>query len=67
MAAGLPVAVPGDMSAERFLSLMAVDKKVIDGRLRLIVLQSLGRAEVRDDIATDLVIRAIEQCKQAVL
>ena len=48
-AAGLPVAPPPGMSAEDFRRLMAVDKKVLDGQLRLVLLQQLGQAVVTAD------------------
>jgi 3-dehydroquinate synthase len=47
--ARLPVRAPGTLSAARFLELMAVDKKVLDGRLRLVLLKRLGEALVTDD------------------
>ncbi|HYW03461.1 MAG TPA: 3-dehydroquinate synthase [Gammaproteobacteria bacterium] len=47
--AGLPTAAPAELDAERFLTLMASDKKVRGGRLRLVLLAAPGRAEVRDD------------------
>lgn len=47
-AAGLPTGVPERMTPDRFMELMAVDKKNVDGQLRLILLRSLGRAEVTD-------------------
>lgn len=40
--ARLPVAPPMTMSPERFLELMAIDKKVRDGRLNLILLEGIG-------------------------
>ena len=49
-AAGLPVQPPEDMSAEQFVSLMSVDKKVLDGRLRLVLLQAVGAAVVTDEV-----------------
>jgi 3-dehydroquinate synthase len=45
--AGLPTSPPA-LSTERFLELMAVDKKVLDGSLRLVLLQGIGRALVTD-------------------
>jgi len=48
-AAGLPVAPPREVSPERFRALMAVDKKVLDGRLRLVLLQGIGKAIVTAD------------------
>jgi len=46
MAAGLPVVPPEEMTPEDFLAHMAVDKKVLDGQLRLVLLKSLGEAVV---------------------
>ncbi|MFP5431176.1 MAG: 3-dehydroquinate synthase, partial [Gammaproteobacteria bacterium] len=43
--AGLPV-TPPTMSAEEYLQHMAVDKKVKDGQLRLVLLKQLGKAVV---------------------
>lgn len=47
--AGLPVAPPQDMRASDFLEHMAVDKKVLDGKLRLVLLKALGEAVVTGD------------------
>lgn len=47
--AGLPVLPPTDMQEEDFLQLMAVDKKVLDGKIRLVLIEELGRATVTDD------------------
>lgn len=47
-AAGLPTAPPPELSSERFLELMAVDKKVLDGGLRLVLLRGIGQALVTD-------------------
>jgi len=44
--AGLPVAPPAQMTAEDFMRLMSVDKKVQDGRVRFILLKSIGEAVV---------------------
>jgi 3-dehydroquinate synthase len=49
--ARLPMAPPPGLSPERFLELMAVDKKVLDGRLRLVLLRGIGAACVTDDFA----------------
>ncbi len=48
-AAGLPVAPPENMSAADFMENMAVDKKVLDGRLRLVLLKACGEAVVTSD------------------
>lgn len=51
--AGLPVAPPPAMTPESFLRLMAVDKKVMDGQLRLVLLRGLGEALVTADYGPD--------------
>ncbi len=47
--AGLPVAPP-DVSAERLLELMGVDKKAEGGKLRFILLDGIGAASIRADV-----------------
>lgn len=47
LAAGLPVRGP-DLPVERYIDLMRHDKKVEDGKLRLVLLQNIGRAVVFD-------------------
>ncbi|MCU7808163.1 MAG: 3-dehydroquinate synthase [Candidatus Thiodiazotropha sp. (ex Semelilucina semeliformis)] len=47
--AGLPTDPPAQMSKERFISLMSVDKKVLDGKLRLVLMTAIGTALVTDD------------------
>lgn len=42
--AGLPVAPPAYLGPERFIELMAVDKKNLDGQIRLILLENIGKA-----------------------
>jgi 3-dehydroquinate synthase len=54
--AGLPVAGP-PMSEERYLELMAGDKKAAGGRARYVVLRAIGQAELRDDLP-ELAVRA---------
>ncbi len=44
--AGLPVAPPADITAETLLEYMARDKKVLDGELRLVLLENIGRSKV---------------------
>ena len=41
---------PPDLTADDFLRLMAVDKKVQDGRLRLILLRELGQGVIADGV-----------------
>jgi 3-dehydroquinate synthase len=50
----LPVAAPKEMSSDMFLDLMSVDKKVLDGSLRLVLLKSIGHAVVTADFDQNL-------------
>ncbi len=54
IAAGLPVVPPQDMTAEDFMEHMAVDKKVMNGKLRLVLLQGLGEAVVTGDFPREI-------------
>lgn len=54
LAAGLPVVPPQEMTPADFLEHMAVDKKVLDGQLRLVLLRSLGEAVVTSDYPRDI-------------
>jgi 3-dehydroquinate synthase len=47
--AGLPTRSPDAMDADRFLELMAVDKKVQAGRIRLVLLKGIGESVVTGD------------------
>lgn len=51
--AGLPVAPPV-MAVDDFLSLMNVDKKNINGRIRLVLLKALGSAVITDAFAPEV-------------
>lgn len=46
----LPVDVPSGMTPEIFVDLMGRDKKVVDGRLRLVLLKAMGEASIVDDV-----------------
>jgi 3-dehydroquinate synthase len=59
--AGLPVQGPG-MGAARYMELMALDKKVAAGRLRLILLEAMGRGVVSADAPESEIRAAIEAC-----
>ncbi len=52
-AANLPISPPESMSAERFVELMTVDKKVIDGSIRLVLLKAVGDAIVTSDFSPE--------------
>lgn len=48
--AGLPVCPPPEMSAERFMELMALDKKVQQGKIRLVLMRGIGKAVIESDV-----------------
>lgn len=47
--AGLPTEPPSGIAASHFLELMGRDKKNVDGRIRLVLLETLGRARLTRD------------------
>ncbi len=61
--AGLPVSGPA-LPADRFLELMAVDKKAAQGKVRFIVLDRIGRARLQGNIDERLVRDAIAAASQ---
>jgi 3-dehydroquinate synthase len=63
--AQLPVAPPDTMTAEDFLRLMAVDKKVLDGSLRLVLLKRIGQAVVTADFPANVLRQTIETAQQS--
>jgi 3-dehydroquinate synthase len=63
--AGLPAKGPA-MAPERYLELMALDKKAARGRTRFVVLEQVGRAAVRADVEERLVREAIAAASPSV-
>jgi len=51
--ARLPIAPPANMQSADFMQHMAVDKKVQNGRLRLVLLKELGKATLHSDFPAD--------------
>ncbi|MFS2123981.1 3-dehydroquinate synthase [Pseudomonas sp. Pseusp97] len=66
-AANLPVVPPQQMNAEHFLEHMAVDKKVLDGRLRLVLLQGLGGAVVTAEFPREILEETLRADYQALV
>ncbi|CAQ82164.1 MULTISPECIES: 3-dehydroquinate synthase [Photorhabdus] len=60
--ANLPVHGPQNMSPETYLPHMMRDKKVIAGKLHLILPIAIGKASLRADIGYDCVLEAVRQC-----
>jgi 3-dehydroquinate synthase len=58
--AGLPVNAP-QLGVERARQLMSLDKKVKDGRIRLVLMRSLGDAVVTADYDADALTAVLRQ------
>jgi 3-dehydroquinate synthase len=57
-ALGLPTDPPS-LAPDKWLELMGRDKKVADGAIRFVLLESLGRAVFRDGIAREELAKAL--------
>ena len=63
--AGLPTCPPASLDASRMLELMSVDKKVRDGKMHLVLLESIGKAVVTDDFSPDLLHETLNLGRKA--
>lgn len=64
-ASNLPVKGPDEMSPQQYLDIMAVDKKVKDGKINLVLLKKLGNAFITSDYNTSLLNDVLKQhCKK---
>lgn len=61
--ANLPVTVPENMTERQFLDIMAVDKKVLNGKLRLVLLKSVGCAIVTEEAPQEKISQSILACR----
>lgn len=61
--ANLPVKSPTEISNDRFQELMAIDKKVMDGTLRLVLLKSIGEAIVTDQFDHEQLLKTLDHCR----
>jgi 3-dehydroquinate synthase len=59
--ARLPIKGPAGMTAQQYLDLMAVDKKVKEGKINLVLLKQLGKAIVSDDYKPALLNDILQQ------
>jgi 3-dehydroquinate synthase len=57
--AGLPTSPPETMDEAQFMELMAVDKKVVDGGLRLVLLKAIGSAVVSGKFSAALLSQTL--------
>jgi 3-dehydroquinate synthase len=59
--ASLPVIAPA-LGTEKYLQLMGMDKKVVGGKMRFVLLKSIGHAVVQGDVPEDLLKQTLEAC-----
>lgn len=62
--AELPIVTPQEMTNEQYIELMSVDKKVMDGQIRLVLLKRLGEAFVTSDFPHECLIETLEASRQ---
>jgi 3-dehydroquinate synthase len=62
--AGLPIDGPA-IPADQLLEWMRVDKKVGAGRMRFVLLSSIGAAQIRDDVDEHAILGVIRSCSAA--
>jgi 3-dehydroquinate synthase len=63
--AKLPTRAPSELSANRMLELMAMDKKIKDGKLRLVLLNAIGKADLDGDFDRQALKKTLEECRDA--
>jgi 3-dehydroquinate synthase len=57
-AANLPIEAPA-LGVEKYLDLMGLDKKVADGKIRLVLLQSIGKAVMTGDYPQEKLLETL--------
>jgi len=57
--AALPTAPPAEMTPEQFLEAMAIDKKNVDGQIKLVLLNKLGEACISSEYDHDLLLQTL--------
>lgn len=57
-AAQLPIIAP-DLGYQRYLDLMGMDKKVVDGKIRLVLQQAIGKAVITSDYDAELLRKTL--------
>jgi 3-dehydroquinate synthase len=63
--ASLPIVAPAELGINRFQDLMSVDKKVIDGTLRLVLLKGIGKAMISDGFSMAALVETLTECRAA--
>jgi len=57
--AGLPVQPPPEITVAQFLDAMSIDKKNVDGKIKLVLLRALGEAYITDNYNHDKLLQTL--------
>ena len=57
--AGLPVIPPKEISVEQYLEAMSIDKKAVDGQIKLVLLNAIGEAFVSADYNQEKLLQTL--------
>ena len=57
---GLPVSMPAGLKTADMISAMGVDKKVLDNKIRLVLLTSIGEAVITSDFEEKILVDTID-------
>ena len=58
----LPVKSPEEMTIDKYMNAMAIDKKAIDGNIKFVLLETLGKAVVTSDYNPELLKQTLLEC-----
>jgi len=61
--ARLPVRAPA-LGTEKYLQLMGLDKKVVGGKMRFVLLETIGHAVVKGGVPEEMVRQTLEACTE---
>ncbi len=61
--AGLPVVAP-KMGVDKYIQLMGLDKKIINGQMRFVLLKALGHAVIFSEVPIELLRATLESCSE---
>lgn len=57
---GLPVSLPSKLTEAKWFELMAMDKKVRDGKMRFVLLKQIGLADIIIDVPKQLLLETLQ-------
>ncbi len=58
----LPVKSPPEMTLDQYMNAMAIDKKTLDGTIKLVLLKNLGEAFISSDYEPGLLEQTLNNC-----